>query len=455
MPLFLAWGVFPLVLALLAAGWGAVVERATGSAVSGALLVPLGLAAVIVFTLLCTEWGVTAPATTVLVCVVAVAGLLTSWPVRRVTRWPLLVAIGVLLVYGAPVLLSGSATFTGYIRLDDTASFLDLIDHAMTHLHIAAGSEPPSTYALVFSGDAGPTYPLGSFMLPAVGHALTGIDAAWIVQPYLACCGAAVGLCVYALVEPVVESQRMRALVAFLAAQPALLYGYSLWGGQKELTAAFLVIVGVALAAAVIVQRPANPRGLLPLAVAAAALILTLGSGAAAFVVPALILIVIVWVVRARRGERRILARDLGVLGGVTGLLVVPFWITVPQFLNERLHGLISSGTVTAEEKLGNLIQPLSGWQLAGIWPVGDFRVRAATLPTALLVGLAVILAAGAIWTTLRRHQPGIVTYVAIALIGCAIFYLISATPWALGKALAIASPACSAASTSAVSPRH
>ena len=42
----------------------------------------------------------------------------------------------------------------------------------------------------------------------------------------------------------------MRALLAFLAAQSALLYGYSLWGGIKELTAAFLLVLGAALAAA-------------------------------------------------------------------------------------------------------------------------------------------------------------------------------------------------------------
>ena len=87
-------------------------------------------------------------------------------------------------------------------------------------------------------------------MLLGVGRALTGIDIAWVFQPYLACCGAALALCLYALMEPMVPSARIRALLAFLAAQPALLYGYSLWGGIKELTAAFLLALGVALAAA-------------------------------------------------------------------------------------------------------------------------------------------------------------------------------------------------------------
>ena len=39
------------------------------------------------------------------------------------------------------------------------------------------------------------------------------------------------------------------------AAQPALLYGYSLWGGIKEMTAAFLLALGVALAAPLLRRR--------------------------------------------------------------------------------------------------------------------------------------------------------------------------------------------------------
>ena len=188
MSLIVPWVLFPLVLAVVAAGWGLVVERGTGSSVNGVLLLPLGAAAVIVVASLLTEWSFIAPATAPVIAIGALAGLLTNWPLRRLARWPLIATIGVLLAYGAPVLLSGSATFLGYIRLDDTATWLDVIDHAMTHLH-SAGNIPPSSYQLVFTGDVGPTYPLGAFMLLIVGHAFTGIESAWIIQPYMACCG--------------------------------------------------------------------------------------------------------------------------------------------------------------------------------------------------------------------------------------------------------------------------
>jgi hypothetical protein len=448
--LILAWVLFPLVLTAVGLGWGVLVERVADARV-GVLLVPLGLAAVLLVTLIATEWSATARVAVPLVGVGAVAGLILAWPPRRLEPWPLLAAVGILLVYGAPVLLSGQATFTGILKLDDTSTWLNIIDHTMTHLHPAAGSVSTSTYQLVFTGDVGPTYPFGAFMLPAVGHALTGIDAVWIVQPYIALCGAAIGLGVYALVEPVIESPRIRALIAFVAAQPALLYGYSLWGGEKEMTGGFLLVLGIALLARAIAERPANPRGLLPLAVSAAALIVTLSVGAIAWAGPALIGMVAVWVYRDRRAglsppALRRLARDLGLLGVGAAVLMLPVWLTLSSFLGKISTGLLTSSNRSSEEVLGNLLQPLSGWQLAGIWPVGDFRVRAPTLASVLLIVCVLAAAAVAIWLTVRRRQFSIFAYVTVALIGCAIFYLIGTTPWVLGKSLAISSPALLAA---------
>jgi hypothetical protein len=59
----------------------------------------------------------------------------------------------------------------------------------MSHGRSVAGL-PESTYRLQVERPS-PAYPLGAFMLPGVARALTGIDIAWVFQPYLACCGAA------------------------------------------------------------------------------------------------------------------------------------------------------------------------------------------------------------------------------------------------------------------------
>lgn len=443
MSLVLSWVLFPVVLGAVGGGWGAVVERASGVRLSGALVIPLGLAAAIVAASLLTAWSVTAPAATPLVGVTALAGLVIIRPFTRLKLWPALAALGVLAVYGAPVLFSGTATFAGYLKLDDSASWMGITDHVMSHGRSLVGL-PPSTYRSVLEEYVTDNYPLGSFMLPGVGHAFTGIDTAWIYQPYLACCAAAVSLGVYSLTEGIVTSPRLGALVAFLAAQPALLYGYAMWGGIKELTAAFLLVLGAALLPSVIADIAGSPRRLLPVAVAAAALIVTLGAGAAAWVLPALACVAVGWIIRGRRVSKFLLARDIGVLTAVTAVLAIPMWVVLSSFLGSD-SSLFTSGQPVSE-KLANLFQPLSAWQLVGIWPVGDFRLRAPTTATVLLVALALLSAGLAIWLTVRRHQFTIVGYVVLALCGCGVIYLAGSTPWVVAKALAIASPALLAA---------
>jgi hypothetical protein len=76
----------------------------------------------------------------------------------------------------------------------------------------------------------------------------------------MAFCAAAAGLSLLALIQPTVPSPRIRALLAFLAAPSALLYGYTMWGAIKEMTAAFLLALGVALAAVVLTRPPSGTR---------------------------------------------------------------------------------------------------------------------------------------------------------------------------------------------------
>ena len=84
---------------------------------------------------------------------------------------------------------------------------------------------------------------------------------------------------------------------------------------------------------------------------------------------PALLGVVVVWVWRAREARPWRVARDVGVLAVTTAVLALPVWVVLSSFLRGDSN-LFSSGQSTSE-RLGNLIQPLSGWQLAGIWPVG------------------------------------------------------------------------------------
>jgi hypothetical protein len=451
MSLILAWVLFPLVMAALGWGWGTLVELAGGRRINDALLIPAGLAAALVVAGTITAFPAIAPATITVVALGAAVGLVLAVRARRgVGRWALIAAAAVVLVYGAPVILSGQATFTGVVKLDDTAAWLGWIDHVISHGRSVTGL-PLSTYKLVVE-EPNPAYPLGAFMLPGVARGLTGIDTAWIFQPYLACCAAAVGLCIYALVEPLIASPKLRALVAFVGAQSALLYAYSLWSGIKELTAAFLVVLGMALAAEMLSRLPRSSedlRGLVPLAVAAGALLQVLDVGAGAWIAPALAALVAGWLLwgrtdrlRAQLGltvRRTIVA--VASLALVTAICIVPVWTVISSFLGSRAAGLFSSGQ-SQHTRLGNLFAPLKALQLAGVWLMGDFREVAPLFPTGLFIAVIIVAAIGALWWSARRRQFGIWLYVGAALLGCVIFYLGGATPWVTAKALAISSPA-------------
>jgi hypothetical protein len=436
--MFVSWVLFPLVLAAAGLGWGALIERAAGTRVHEALLIPVGLAGVIVVAGTMNAFSAIEELVLPVVAVTALVGLFAAWQDGRWPgTWPLVAALGALLAYGAPVILSGQATFTGYVRLDDTAYWLNVVDHLFGQSN-AAVDAIPSSYSLT---DLDEHYPRGAFILLGVGHSLLGTDAAWTFQPFLALCAGAIALCVYALVQPLVESSKVRALVAFLASQSALLYGYSLWGGVKEMASAFLLVLMVALAAAAIAKRPERPRELIPLGVAAGALFQALGVGGAAWVGLTLGAVAALWLLEGlRRKERRTAIVSVVSLGAVTAACMVPVWLVAKQFLDTDA-GLYSSGQ-TEQTRLGNLIEPLSGWQLAGIWPVGDFRLSPPDVATAILIGLVLAAAAGAIWVSIRRRAYGVALYVGVALGGCAFIYLLDATPWVIAKTLAISAPA-------------
>ena len=81
-----------------------------------------------------------------------------------------------------------------------------------------------------------------------IGDELLGNDIAWLFQPYLAFLAAMLALALYAVARrPDRVAAGCARVAAFVAAQPALLYGYALWGGIKELATAWLLALIAAL----------------------------------------------------------------------------------------------------------------------------------------------------------------------------------------------------------------
>jgi hypothetical protein len=139
-------------------------------------------------------------------------------------------------------------------------------------------------------------------------------------------------------------------------------------------------------------------------------------------------------------------ARRAGVFAGSALVLGIPALLLV-KFLGEP-----AASTITTQSRLANLLQPLSVFQVVGIWPVDDFRLRSPHLATtAILIALAIAAALyGGYCAWLRRAWPPLLYIGGVGLAG-AIVYLV-ASPWVDAKALAIASPAVLLAAAAGVS---
>ncbi len=429
--LLLSWVAFPLVLAVLCTGCGLAVEALAGLRAPGALVPGVGFAAIVVVGQFLTLSGATAGLTTPVVVVLAAAGIGLGLVRRGPLRPPpvlILALAGIFAVYAAPIVLSGDATLAGFIKLDDTATWLAFTDQVMADGRDLDGLAP-STYEATLTVNIGDGYPVGVFLALGVGSEFLG-DPAWLIQPYMAFVAVLLGLAAWSLATPLVASARVRGAVVFLAAQPALLFGYYLWGGIKEVAAATLIATAAAFAAFV-VERPEDARRLLPLALACAAAIGVLSAGGAVWLAP--ILAVVLLALREHLPVGALAARAAAFVIGV-GFLALPVLL---------VGGLVppTSASLSDGDAKGNLFEPLDPLQAAGIWPAGDFRLapnaEALSYPLIALAAVLAVVGAVRVW---RRRAIGPLSLLAGGVVGC-VALVLAGSPWVEGKALATASP--------------
>lgn len=427
--MFVAWVVYPVVLALLCAGLGLLVDLLSGRRLPGTLLVPAGFAAMVVVGSFTTATEPTAPLTVPLILSLAVLGAGLSWPWRfgHLDRLALAAAFGVFAVFAAPIVLSGAPTFAGYIKLDDTATWLAMTDRVMEHGRSLAGLDPSSYRATLEFNLAG-GYPIGVFIPFGTPQKLIGGDLAWVFPPYQALIAALLSLGLWEVFGGFLRDRRRRAFAAFIAAQPALLYGYAMWGGVKEMAAAALLALAAAVAPAV-VGEGSRLRDVVPLAVVAAAIVSVLSPGGGLWLGPLLLVLAVsAW----RRFSWRGAAARAGAFVALVGTLTIP----------SLASGIVppTSKPLVGSNGEGNLLGPLNPLQALGPWPAGDFRIDpSSTVVTAVLIALGLAAALFGLWVLWRRRAIAPLLY-ATALLACAAIVLLG-SPWAAGKALATASP--------------
>ena len=208
-----AWLAFPVVLGLLCFGCGLLLEEVTRRRLPVLLLMPMGFALVIVLVQLATISDATAELGVPAVVAAAAAGFGLSYPWGRIDPWAVLAPLLAYVVYAAPVVLSGDPTFTGYIKLDDTATWFALTDRVMEHGRSLDGLAP-SSYEATLAFNLADGYPIGAFLPLGVGRALVGQDVAWVFQPYLAFAAAMLAAALYVLAGTVLRSGPVRMVAA-------------------------------------------------------------------------------------------------------------------------------------------------------------------------------------------------------------------------------------------------
>ncbi|HEY2594655.1 MAG TPA: hypothetical protein VGK33_12220 [Chloroflexota bacterium] len=427
---------FPLVLLALSAGGGLLVRRVGGDWLPSGLVLPVGFALLVATCAFATYISWLAPAAGYVALVLALAGFVLQWRAGtlRAPRldgipWGALAALAAFAAIGAPTLLTGTPTWTGYSRIVDVGFQMDLAQHLSDAGRAAVGND--SSYHLVVQKLLNIGYPGGAQAALGAVAKLIHTDLAWCYQMYHAFAAAMGALAIYSLLGRVTPSRPLRAIGAAVAIQPNVLYAYALEGGIKELTTASLLMV----VAAVFAERlpGEGPRmSVLPGAVAISGAFAAFSYGVAPWL--GLLLVGLFVVTLVRRERLRALA-DWCLLGAIAIVISLPGIVSAVT----QLRGIAETAVGgTVDLGLGNLAAPVPDWSAAGIWLTGDYRFPLVHVTTTHRLDVFVIVFAilGILYALGRRRW--VVAFVGIAAPIALAFYIAHSTAWLQFKSFTI-----------------
>ena len=257
--------------------------------------------------------------------------------------WAALAALFAFAAIGAPTLLTGTPTWTGYTRIVDIGFQMDFTHHLAEAGRAAVASN--SSYQVVVGKLLNIGYPGGGQAVLGSIAALIRTDLAWCYQMYHAFAAAMGALAIYSLLGRVSSSRPLRAVGAAVAIQPTVLYAYALEGGIKEITTASLLMA----VAAVLAERfpGQGPRlSVLPAAVTISGAFAAFSFGALPWLGLLLAMLLAVTLVPHHRG------RTLAAWGLLAAIAIV---ISLPGIISAatQLSGIASSA-VGGVIELGN-----------------------------------------------------------------------------------------------------
>lgn len=443
------WIVVPL--ATLVIFWGLgwlVVGRTFTAHKSPGLVLGCGFGALIVLLNGLALVPVVTPTLLLLVALVVAAGwlwfardLAQRFSKNSVLNWlqfqRTAVVVLSVVVAGLPVLVSGKPGWIGWVKLDDGASWLAFADWIVRNGRVLPTDMVSGLDRLIESNlsfNESPhlgEYPTGMFGPLGIVAAISGMDSAWVLQPFMATIAGVLALMLFDALNSIFKTPLVPLVGATIAAQASTYIGYAWWGGLKEVSIPPIVLTTALLASAALssdaraTHRIANLVGA---GLSSGALLSIGGSSSLGYLLPIVLAVLLLGMASTFPS----LSKWLG-LSVISGGLTFLFLLLVGINPIDRL--------VQPIPDMGNLIRPLEFWQIAGIWIGPDFRLDPIQPASGLLIGLTAVLATiGAYWLV-RIRKWGLLTWAASSiLIGLYGWWLSSA--WLAGKALAVASPA-------------
>ena len=436
----LAWAWTPLVLYAVVLGVGLLADRVVGARLPGALLAPLGMALAIVLLIAVYRLELSDVVATPLLVIVAVAGFVFGREGlgQRLLDPAALISAGlVYLLYIAPVVLSGHATWAGYNFVNDTSVNFILIDLLEHHGAVGLTGESIAVRSTSSLLDVG--YPLGSFSLVAAIRPLTGAPLEAIYQPVISLFAALAAMSITEIARRSGLRTASAVVAGTLPMGGVLLYRYALHGGIKEVALVALCATAVALALVAIERRLAITQVAL---VSAVCLAMVLAFSAAAGVYALSLAAAGLGLVAfsPNRPSSRQIGRLVAVAVGVGLIVLLPTLGATLDFAG-TLRQVFSASNGDPTGMFGQLLRPLPISEAAGVWVSRDYRLEADSPLNAPLVAAAIaVTVAGVVVALHRRKYAPLVLLVATAVPAAVISPLSS--PYIDAKLLVVVTPA-------------
>lgn len=435
--MLIVWAIVPLLLVLLSYGFGLVFSLLARKATSFTMATSIGFLLMAILGSLMTISKTTAPYTAVVFGMISLAGLVVTgiW-FRSYLHFDLLPSIAGLIAYitfSLPTLAYGRPSWAGWVKLDDNSTFLAVTDRLMK-----VGRSVPSPVLSTFdrvmqtvfdpAGASHFKYPVGTFIPFGVVTKLTGVEKAWVFQPYLSFAAAMVAMLLVLVLRTRITNRIIVIVMASISAMASTIYSYVMWGGIKEI----VIIIPLLLFAFALFHATDNHNDkeyYLYALIAFLGIYVVGGTAGVGYAAPILFIAMLQLLWRTNR-------RSFTYLLSTTAVLIVGLILVLKTGNKAITHVFIPIIGDT-----GNLTKSLNMGQLFGIWPSQDFRLDPVNKPlTFILIGLAFVFVIAGLYFSILKTRWMVPALVAScsAVVGAS--YLWGGI-WLTGKAIAVASP--------------